>query len=87
MHSAVTFSPAFDGDEDARAPLVQFSGIAGYDYQTLEGEAARRLLEWSESQQVVFKRQKRMAACDMEYNLFAPKPFCTNTQLLFSSLS
>ena len=67
-------SNAFDGDEDAHALLVQLSGMAGFDFQTLEGEATRRLLEWSESQQSAFKRQKRMAVCNMEYNLFVPKP-------------
>ena len=67
---AVTFANSFDDYEDAHSLMVQLAGLAGVDFQTLEGEATRRLLEWSESQQPTFKRQKRMMACDMEYNLY-----------------
>ena len=71
---AVTFANSFEGEEDAHVLLVQLSSMAGVDFQTLEGEATRRLLEWSESQQSAFKRRKRMTVCNMEYNLFVSKP-------------
>ena len=70
-----TFSNSFDGEDDAHSLLLQLSVVSGVDFQTLEGEATKRLIEWSESQQPLFKRQKRMVASDLEYSLFQQKPF------------
>ena len=61
--------------------------MAGFYFQTLEGEATRRLLEWSESQKSAFKRQKRMAVCDMENNLDMTKPCPLSNSVDVSSLS
>eukprot|EP00435_Cladocopium_sp_Y103_P035770 s3778_g9.t1 len=68
---ASAFANSFDTVEDAEAVFCQLACSVGMDVQHLKDEAARRLVEWSASQQGAFKRRRRSAASELEYSLFA----------------
>lgn len=70
---ASSFANAFDTEHEAQEVFKQLADSTGLEVQHLTGEAAARLVEWSVSQQPVFKRQRRSVAVELECSLFAKR--------------
>ena len=73
FHSASTFANTFGDEVEAQEVLTQLSNSAGIDIQHFVVEAARRVVDWSNAQQVAFKRRRRAVVADLEYSLFKVK--------------
>ena len=69
FHSASTFANTFGDEVEAQEVLTQLSNSAGIDIQHFVVEAARRVVDWSNAQQVAFKRRRRAVVADLEYSL------------------